>query len=339
MPLRRPDEFVADGSKGFRRVPVNKTSILGWVAISQAKVKDSMNTENSTSTRLGAAYDSVTSLSLAVLAAQGWRCMAADGHHVQALEAACATVGTTQAVLAQIDAVRDVRNNPYNGVQPSATDVSLAHACTNHRLLMNDGRATACGPRLGPLQHVLVSRGGDADGGDGCHRPRPGERLADDEVAIPLSEQVLLRNSTVLENDAVVLAQPVAELGNGLFVVHAGRTLGTRMALRPSVPPWSSAVRTMQTLTLAPWRSHPLELHGQHFVPLSTYSPRPLSCRAMSPMPASAASGWSKFAVPPNLPRPLRSRSSQQGTRYAGHWSPASTSVASVRPNRTKPGA
>src|SRR2546425_4698001 len=95
MPLRKPEDFAAQGSKVFRKAPVNRESIQGWVAISGAKAKDSMNTENSTSTRLGAAYDSVFNLSLAVLASRGWRCTSADGHHVQALEAACAYAGTS----------------------------------------------------------------------------------------------------------------------------------------------------------------------------------------------------------------------------------------------------
>lgn len=131
MPLRKPEDFLAEGSKVFRRAPVNRESIQGWVAISRAKAQDSLNPDNSTSTRLGAAYDAVFNLSLAVLAAQGWRCTAADGHHAQALEAACARAGTTQGVFDQMDAVRDVRNNQYNGVPPGEDDVALAQACMN----------------------------------------------------------------------------------------------------------------------------------------------------------------------------------------------------------------
>jgi len=69
MPLRKPEDFLAEGSKVFRRAPVNRESIQGWVAISRAKAQDSLNPDNSTSTRLGAAYDAVFNLSLAVLAA------------------------------------------------------------------------------------------------------------------------------------------------------------------------------------------------------------------------------------------------------------------------------
>ncbi|MFT3816398.1 MAG: hypothetical protein QM750_02000 [Rubrivivax sp.] len=131
MPLRRPEDFVAEGSRVFRKAPVNRESIQGWVAIAGDKAKDSLNNDNSTSTRLGAAYDAVFNLSLAVLASQGWRCTSADGHHVQALEAACACAGATQAAFDQMDAVRDVRNNQYNGVPPSEADVALAQGCMN----------------------------------------------------------------------------------------------------------------------------------------------------------------------------------------------------------------
>ncbi|WP_124078274.1 hypothetical protein [Pigmentiphaga humi] len=106
MPLRKPEDFVAGGSKVFRKAPVNLESMRGWVLISRDKAKDALNQDNSTSTRLGAAYDSVLNLSLAVLSSRGWRCTAADGHHVQALEAACSYIGVTQSVFDQMDAVR-----------------------------------------------------------------------------------------------------------------------------------------------------------------------------------------------------------------------------------------
>lgn len=115
----------------FRHAPVNREAIQGWVAIARAKAQDSLNDLNSTSTRLGAAYDSVFNLSLAVLASRGWRCTSADGHHAQALEAACAYIGATQTAFDQIDAVRDVRNSQYNGIPPTEDDVALAQACMN----------------------------------------------------------------------------------------------------------------------------------------------------------------------------------------------------------------
>ena len=134
MPLRKPEDFFAQGSKVFRKAPLNRGAIEGWVSISGAKAKDSLNTSNSTSTRLGAAYDSVFNLSLAVLASRGWRCTSADGHHVQALEAACACAGVTQHVFDEMDAVRDVRNSQYDGIPPTEVDVKLALA-SMHRLV------------------------------------------------------------------------------------------------------------------------------------------------------------------------------------------------------------
>ena len=92
---------------------MNTKSIKGWISISQGKAGDALRKENSASTRLGAAYDAMLNLSLAVLASKGWRCTSADGHHAQALEAACAYAGVTQSVFDRVDAIRDLRNNQY----------------------------------------------------------------------------------------------------------------------------------------------------------------------------------------------------------------------------------
>ena len=131
MPLRRPEDFYNAGSKVFRRAPVNRASIQGWAAIAGGKAKDALNSTNSTSTRLGAAYDVVFNLSLAVLAAKGWRCTAADGHHAQGLEAACAYAGIGSAAHDEMDAVRDLRNSQYDGIPPSEADVKFAVASMN----------------------------------------------------------------------------------------------------------------------------------------------------------------------------------------------------------------
>jgi hypothetical protein len=117
MRLRKPEDFVREGSKVFRKAPVNKSSIEGWIAISKGKVADAHRSANSRSTRLGAAYDSVLNLSLAVLCMHGWRCTAADGHHAQGLEAASSICGVGQALFDEIDALRDMRNNQYQGME------------------------------------------------------------------------------------------------------------------------------------------------------------------------------------------------------------------------------
>lgn len=126
MPLRKPEDFAREGSKVFRKAPVNRASIDGWIAISQGKVADAQRSANSASTRLGAAYDSVFNLSLAVLCKHGWRCTAADGHHAQGLEAACSICGIGQSLFDEVDALRDMRNNQYQGVEPSEQDVAYA---------------------------------------------------------------------------------------------------------------------------------------------------------------------------------------------------------------------
>jgi hypothetical protein len=124
--LRKPEQFQQEGSKVFRKAPVNTVSIAGWVKISGGKAADAARKVNSASTRLGAAYDSVFNLSLAILCRHGWRCTAADGHHAQALEAACAYAGITSSVFDEVDAMRDMRNNQYQGIEPSPQDVEYA---------------------------------------------------------------------------------------------------------------------------------------------------------------------------------------------------------------------
>lgn len=124
--LRKPEQFQQEGSKVFRKAPVNTVSIEGWVKISGGKAADAARKANSASTRLGAAYDTVFNLSLAVLCKNGWRCTAADGHHAQALEAACAYAGIASSVFDEVDAMRDMRNNQYQGIEPSAQDVEYA---------------------------------------------------------------------------------------------------------------------------------------------------------------------------------------------------------------------
>ena len=126
MPLRKPEEFLKEGSAVFRKAPTDTDAIAGWTAIARDKAKDSLNGENSTSTRLGTAYDSVLNLSLAVLCSKGWRTTSADGHHAQSLEAACAYAGVSVSAFDDMDAVRDLRNQQYGGIAPSEADVKLA---------------------------------------------------------------------------------------------------------------------------------------------------------------------------------------------------------------------
>jgi hypothetical protein len=115
MPLRKPEDFAKEDSRVFRKAPVDADAIRGWVAMAQDKARDSMNAENSNSTRLGAAYDAVLNLSLAVLSSRGWRATAADGHHKQSLEAAYALAALSTSAFDDMDAVRDIRNQTVWG--------------------------------------------------------------------------------------------------------------------------------------------------------------------------------------------------------------------------------
>lgn len=125
---RKPEDFYKEGSKVFRKAPVNREAIQGWARISAGKVADALRTENSASTRLGAAYDAVLNLCFAVIASNGWRCTSADGHHAQAIEAGAAYAGVTQDTLDRVDAIRDMRNDQYQGIEPKAADVRDALA-------------------------------------------------------------------------------------------------------------------------------------------------------------------------------------------------------------------
>lgn len=124
--LRKPEQFEREGSKVFSKAPVNTVSIGGWVKIAGGKAADAARKANSASTRLGAAYDSIFNLALAILCKNGWRCTAADGHHAQALEAACAYAGIGSAAHDEVDAMRDLRNNQYQGIEPTPQDVEYA---------------------------------------------------------------------------------------------------------------------------------------------------------------------------------------------------------------------
>jgi hypothetical protein len=124
MPLRRPEDFESEGS--LRKAPVNKTSIDGWMAIAKGKVADAQREANSPTTRLGAAYDAMLNLSLALLCKHGWRSTSAEGHHIAALEVACGYAGIGQTLFDEVDAIRDLRNDQYKGMEPKQQDIEYA---------------------------------------------------------------------------------------------------------------------------------------------------------------------------------------------------------------------
>lgn len=76
---------------------------------------------------VNAAYDAVLELSLAVLAANGWKTRSELGHHQDALEAADEAVDLSQGAFDRADALRDMRNWIQYGGQ-AVTDVDVTQA-------------------------------------------------------------------------------------------------------------------------------------------------------------------------------------------------------------------
>jgi hypothetical protein len=67
-------------------------------------------------------------VALAVLNAQGWRSRSVDGHHAYVLEAACAAAGASVATFDRLDAIRQVRNQKYAGIERTESDFRDAKA-------------------------------------------------------------------------------------------------------------------------------------------------------------------------------------------------------------------
>lgn len=129
--LRAPEDFVKEGSKVFRAAPTDKHFIRGLIEAAQWKTKDVEIEAVSLDTRVEAAYDAVFDCSLAVLNATGFRVTSAPGHHEQALEAACALVGTSEGLCDRLDALREVRNQKYTGARRSERDLAVAREAMN----------------------------------------------------------------------------------------------------------------------------------------------------------------------------------------------------------------
>jgi hypothetical protein len=126
--LRTPDAFLKEGSKVFRPAPADKRVIRSLIQAAQLKAKDVGVQAVSLDTRVEAAYDAVFNCCLAVLNAERYRTGAAPGHHAEALEAACALVGTGDGLFEKLDALRDVRNLKYTGAPRSVADLTEAKA-------------------------------------------------------------------------------------------------------------------------------------------------------------------------------------------------------------------
>lgn len=75
-----------------------------------------------------AAYDAAFFVALAVLNAEGWKSRSVEGHHVFVLEAGCAAAGAGVATFDRLDAMRDVRNQKYAGIERTEADLRDALA-------------------------------------------------------------------------------------------------------------------------------------------------------------------------------------------------------------------
>lgn len=125
--LRTAKQLQAEAS-AFAPCPQDKTAVRSWIEAAQAKANDADIETVSLGTRFEAAYDAAFFVALAVLNAQGWKSRSVEGHHAYVLEAACAAAGTTVATFDRLDAIREVRNQKYAGIERTAADLRDARA-------------------------------------------------------------------------------------------------------------------------------------------------------------------------------------------------------------------
>lgn len=125
--LRTAKQLQAEAS-AFAPCPQDKTAVRSWIGAAQAKANDTDIKTVSLGTRFEAAYDAAFFVALAVLNAEGWKSRSVEGHHAYVLEAACAAAGTTVATFDRLDAIREVRNQKYAGIERTEADLRDAKA-------------------------------------------------------------------------------------------------------------------------------------------------------------------------------------------------------------------
>ena len=125
--LRTAKHLQAEAS-AFAPCPRDKTAVRSWIGAAQAKAKDANNDTVSLGTRFEAAYDATFFIALAVLNAEGWKSRSVDGHHAYVLEAACAAAGASVATFDRLDAIREVRDQKYAGIERTEADLRDAKA-------------------------------------------------------------------------------------------------------------------------------------------------------------------------------------------------------------------
>lgn len=125
--LRTAKQLQAEAS-AFAPCPQDKTAVRSWIGAAQAKTDDANNDTVSLGTRFEAAYDAAFFAALAVLNAGGWKSRSVEGHHAYVLEPACAAAGASVATFDRLDAIREVRNQKYAGIERTEADLRDAKA-------------------------------------------------------------------------------------------------------------------------------------------------------------------------------------------------------------------
>ena len=125
--LRTTKQLQSEAS-AFVPCPQDKRAVRAWIEAAQEKAGDADNETVSIGTRFEAAYDAAFFVALAALNAAGWKHRPVDGHHAFVLEASCAAVGASVATFDRLDAVREVRNQKYAGIERTQADLRDAQA-------------------------------------------------------------------------------------------------------------------------------------------------------------------------------------------------------------------
>jgi hypothetical protein len=115
-------------NRAFVACPLDLGTIRRLLEASERKKADALREANSADTRVEAFYDACFNIALAVLNASRWKAVSIEGHHAFTLEAACEAIGATEATFDRADAVRELRNQKYAGVERSNKDVQVARA-------------------------------------------------------------------------------------------------------------------------------------------------------------------------------------------------------------------
>ncbi len=120
--LRSAKQLQAE-EKAFHPCAQDKVAIRAWISAAHEKTLDADNTSVSMGTRVEAAYDATFNIALAVINASGWRHRAVPGHHAFVLEAACESIGAKESLFDRLDAIRELRNQKYDGIARTAADL------------------------------------------------------------------------------------------------------------------------------------------------------------------------------------------------------------------------